>query len=702
MGGLSFEDILFVISRHWAKIAILSVLGLTAGVFVYFVLGATYESNAKVLVRYVLERNSIDREASSLVERNDGRREGMNLINDEMEILQSWDLVKAVAKKVGVERFEAKGKGSETEKLTGIAKGILTNMEVVNKRGSNVISVTLKGKTSDLTADVLNELIRQYFEKHLEIHRSSGASKLIAEQSELVHKQIERTEEELIRTKREVGVFQIPAGKNEEGVGQRSPDVRKDLIATEGERAAQEARIKTLEAIVGRSPVVGKGSESEQRIGEEQFAEYQEVVDTVGRLRERGLHLVAKFPPESGLVMQNQREIDSLEMRRRRLVEEFPMLATVKTGDVKEKPIDLDAERAALAALDARLTFLKQKAEELRKAEDSLPDALSRIRRLEQLQKIQEESYQYLTTATEKARIDEMLDPSRMPNISVIQAPSPPDRETSKAMKKVAALLVLGGLGSGIGLSFLIELFLDTRVKRKEEIERRLGIPVFASIPCADALHPGDRGVASVDARDLLARLSKSVAQGRDGRRTRLVGVTGAGLGVGASTIARELENACRLAGEKAIVVDVMAGKGQPGSVFDVSERVLGAIPEALEHLETIGGKQLLELVAQYRDSSYDFILFDLPPVGSGSPTWALADSMDKVLLIASPDHTEGSELRRCHKELVAAGASVACVFNKQSLGRPNLFRKAFLREGERVHNPQRGLVGGGRLARLA
>ena len=38
-----------------------------------------------------------------------------------------------------------------------------------------------------------------------------------------------------------------------------------------------------------------------------------------------------------------------------------------------------------------------------------------------------ETNYKYFAASLEKARVDEALDPSKMPDISAVQRPSPPD-----------------------------------------------------------------------------------------------------------------------------------------------------------------------------------------------------------------------------------------------------------------------------------
>src|SRR6185503_16305348 len=80
------------------------------------------------------------------------------------------------------------------------------------------------------------------------------------------------------------------------------------------------------------------------------------------------------------------------------------------------------------------------------------------------------------------ARADEQLGVGRVTNIGAAQAPSPPVRDTSKIMKPAAAAAA-AGLGFGLGLAFLLELVLNHAVRRPGEIESKLHLPLFLTIP---------------------------------------------------------------------------------------------------------------------------------------------------------------------------------------------------------------------------
>src|SRR5688572_16060412 len=59
-GGIQVDDILFTVFRHKWKIVICTAVGLLAAAAVYLVGSRSYQSDAQLLVRYVLDRSAID------------------------------------------------------------------------------------------------------------------------------------------------------------------------------------------------------------------------------------------------------------------------------------------------------------------------------------------------------------------------------------------------------------------------------------------------------------------------------------------------------------------------------------------------------------------------------------------------------------------------------------------------------------------
>ena len=74
-------------------------------------------------------------------------------------------------------------------------------------------------------------------------------------------------------------------------------------------------------------------------------------------------------------------------------------------------------------------------------------------------------NYKYFAASLEKARVDEALDPTKMPNISAVQRPSPPILAITKR-NKIALGLAGGGIALGVALALLSGLVLNRTVRR--------------------------------------------------------------------------------------------------------------------------------------------------------------------------------------------------------------------------------------------
>src|SRR5213080_1617246 len=117
--GMHLSDILFALFKRKRTIVLCAVVGIIAAAAFYFFYPPVYESQAKLLVRYVLERSAIDpveAEKAGTASSNEGDR----VIGAEMEILTSWDLAMQVAQAIGPQRLLPPA----TDLLTKVAHAI--------------------------------------------------------------------------------------------------------------------------------------------------------------------------------------------------------------------------------------------------------------------------------------------------------------------------------------------------------------------------------------------------------------------------------------------------------------------------------------------------------------------------------------------------------------------------------------------------
>jgi succinoglycan biosynthesis transport protein ExoP len=649
--GLNFNDVLFILFRHKWKILICSAIGILAAAGTYFFLPPLYESQAKLLVRYVVERSAIDEMDSQ------GKNLGTpteSAINSEVEILTSSDLAMQVAEKVGVDRLFPDLAKKATDADAALA--ILKNLEVVGVKGSNIISVSYKNKDPQLTIEVLQELVKRYFDKHLEVHRSLGAFDFVTREADQLRVELNQTEEELKRLKAEAGITSL--SEDTTSLATELAKVREELAASEGELAAQKARLAEIEKLI-----IGQDSQRAEATvpppSPEIVAEYQALIAKVAKLREAETELLSKYTAQNRFVQLKRAQIEDAEKQRKSLENQYPgLLGTVATAGAAQigRP-DMVSEKARQTELQVRSDSLRARYKTLQERARVLAQEGPKIAQLERKKEAEETNYKYYGASLEKARIDETLDPSRMPNISIVQAPSPPER-AKRDLKKVVFGLAGGGVAAGLAFAFLIELVLDRTIKRPLELETRLRIPLMLSIPDFGPDHgrlllhdanPKSEAAKESDQEEgdtgqllrpfceaIRDRLGFYFEMNRMAHKPKLVAVTGLSKNAGASTLA---------AGLAAALSETAEGKVL---LFD----------------KPVAPKRFYNLMQEFKESDLDYVVFDMPSLGDTSATLPMAVFMDKLLLVVEAEKSSRDAVKRAYTQL-SAKVDVSVIFNK-------------------------------------
>jgi uncharacterized protein involved in exopolysaccharide biosynthesis len=85
---------------------------------------------------------------------------------------------------------------------------------------------------------------------------------------------------------------------------------------------------------------------------------------------------------------------------------------------------NISSERAILAGIKSRVEALRARMNNLLARVKTISQVAPGIEELERKAEVEETNYKHSESSLEKARIDETLDPSRMPNISIVQTPT--------------------------------------------------------------------------------------------------------------------------------------------------------------------------------------------------------------------------------------------------------------------------------------
>ena len=732
--SLSISDILSALFKHKRNILVCVAAGLVAAAAVYLFYPPVYQSEAKLLVRYVLERSSIDPVESARGSASLGQA-FENVLGSEVEILTSWDLAVQAAEAIGPKRLLPHASGTPSKEAAALV--ISSGLVVTVHKGSNIIFVAYKSHDQSLATIVLKELVNRYFNKHLEVHRSIGAFDFVTQQTDQVRSRLNQTEDSLRSLRSKVGIAS-PLVESIAALSAEGAKTEDQLNITESELAEQKAKVlqlggtvpedvsappterapggedapatvmvpRSLAATAGK---LDKEGPSAAEIPSEVKQQYQVLISRLPQLRQAKLELLAKYMPKSKLVKANQEEIDDVTRQCRKLEKEFPNLPStagpLASGSGQS---DLASETARLAGIRARREALAAGLHDSQERMKKLSQISPQIADLERQKELEETNYKYFAASLDKARIDEALDPSKIPNISAVQQPSAPIKVT-KARDKLALGLAGGGLALGVVLSLLNELVLNRTIKRPLELEKVVGIAPMLSIPDArlrsgpsqnrngSALVVKDSKRANLapwDA-DHFVRAYCEAIRDRIGlyfelhqltHKPKLVGVTGLSEATGTSTLAAGLAAALSETGDgKVLLVDVNLGpehvhpfyRGKPAHSLKTALRSADGLASVADNLylatvappnagpAQLGLKKFFDLMPNLKASDFDYIIFDMPPLSETSPTVGMAPFMDKVLLIVEAEKDKRDVVKRGYRALVTSRDNVSVVFNK-------------------------------------
>jgi Mrp family chromosome partitioning ATPase len=304
-----------------------------------------------------------------------------------------------------------------------------------------------------------------------------------------------------------------------------------------------------------------------------------------------------------------------------------------------------------------------------------------------------------------------------MPNISIVQSPSTAFSVIGP-LKKIVFGLAGGGIALGIGLAILLELVLNRTVKRPLELETLLGTPLLLSVPYLNgrrARRLNGKNRLRLGGLDAIGKALAPVQQKRDSHvapwdfdhpirrfaetirdrlilyfelnqmnhKPKLVAVTGLSEGAGTSTIGAGLAAALSETGDGKVLLVDMNGRPEAHSfsmgapACSLSDALVGDPAPAGENLYlAVAGsadrrrsqvipKRFYDLMPHLKASDFDYIIFDMPPLGQTSVTLPMARFMDKVLVVAEAEATDRDFVKRAYTELLSCGADVWVILNK-------------------------------------
>jgi tyrosine-protein kinase Etk/Wzc len=376
----------------------------------------------------------------------------------------------------------------------------------------------------------------------------------------------------------------------------------------------------------------------------------------------------------------------------------------VKLSELQAKRQELETrftpKHPSIVGLDTTIRDVKAMQRDMEGKVKKMPAIEQDLLRLTRDVKVDSELYTNLLNSAQQLRL---IKEGKVGNVRVIDEAVTPEKPIKPQRSMIVALSGVLGLLAGLGLAFLRNS-LRPGIKNAEELEHRLGLNVFATVPLSAAQQQLDADTqAKKPGTHLLATLKPNEAAIESLRSLRtalqfamleapnnIVLITGPTPNIGKSFTAANFAAVLSAAGQRVLLIDADMRKGHINQFFGLqrgmglSELVSGTQtfdkvlhrnvapgldfittgtmpPNPAELLMAPATQALLKTVSE----QYDLVLIDSPPVLAVSDTAILAPQAGTIFMVVRADVSSLGEVQESVKRIAQSGESVkGIIFN--------------------------------------
>jgi len=358
----------------------------------------------------------------------------------------------------------------------------------------------------------------------------------------------------------------------------------------------------------------------------------------------------------------------------------------------------VDAINATIASLERSLGEVEQNISDLRARLSTYPGKQSQFAQLQLEVELQNDTYRYLLSQLEAARISAA---TIAPYVQIVE-PAQGAARIGMGLRQRVMIGLMVGLFLAIMAAFFLE-YLDQTIKTSADVERALEVPVLGLIPL-EAMQLGVAASTGANGRrrqslPLVSLLSPDHPASEayrtlrtnvtfvnaEQRQLQLLVVTSPGPGEGKSTTAANLAITLAQQGSRTLLVDadlrrplvhrafnlvqepgltdVLVGTSslreaiRPNVVPKLDVLPAGALPP--NPSELLGSEAMQRLLEQLR-GQYDTIVFDSPPTLAVTDATVLGASSDGVILVVRAGETDEVAAQRALQQLKRVQAKIA------------------------------------------
>ncbi|MDP3844802.1 MAG: polysaccharide biosynthesis tyrosine autokinase [Oxalobacteraceae bacterium] len=477
---------------------------------------------------------------------------------------------------------------------------------------------------------------------------------------------------------KESGIIEVTLeGRDPKIVNLTLSEIGREYMRQNGARKTEEAE-KSLAFLNAQLPVL----KQQLQVSEAKYNQFRNAHGTIDLGEEAKLSL-----QQSAAAKTRRLE---LQQRKAELLAQFTEAHPIVLG-INSQIREMNEEIKTVAGHIKQLPMLEQ-------------EVLSLNRDI----KVNTDLYTALLNTAQQLRL---ITAGKVSNVRLVDASMMPEKPVRPNRPLIVALAGLLGLFLGV-VSAFIKKSLYGGIDDPDEIEKMLGVPVYATIPHSKELKelyekisskskvlPLLANISSADSAIESLRTFRTALQfSMSNSKNNIVLITGATPGLGKTFVSANLAAIIATTGKRVLLIDADLRNGHLHQYFGLSRQdglsnaISGKIPleqvihrGVIEHMDFIsaGGlpanpselllHQNVGEMLQLLSARYDLILIDTTPILAVSDTLIIGAHAGAIYIVTRAGVTTASEIQESMKRLRQAGlAAKGVLFNdiKQRTGR--------------------------------
>jgi uncharacterized protein involved in exopolysaccharide biosynthesis len=474
---LTTREVLSILFKEWTKLAAV-FFGLALLVIGWsYTLTPYYEASTRLLVKTGREfqvRSEPNQQVASVPSATK-----QEIVNSEIQILTSRDLIEAVINKIGADRLYPGSGGwfaSQGSKTEAAIKKFYDDFKAAPVELADVIEATYRNPNHDIAVQALSTLVDLYQKKHAEMF-SDQRYKFLEEQTKQYEDQLDAVTRKITGIKNSKSLFDVDAQRAK--LLDDRASINTILQQLKSQSVDAHHRIDFLQARLKTTPALVPGGSGQADVVEQAKARLLDLEVKAQQLRERYVGDVKPLQDAQQEMARVKQFIGGAGSKswsqRNTAYDDLTVALNHALADAAPLDQEIQLRTEQLAAIDQHLRNLEEGAK-------ALDDATRERRTLEELVHTYRARY-------EEARMSENLDKSNVISVSVVQKPQAPTKAAGpKHVPFILAGFLIGLVGAS-GLLIYLLVFRETLIT-VESVERIIGVPVLASVP--EARMPGN------------------------------------------------------------------------------------------------------------------------------------------------------------------------------------------------------------------